>query len=249
MIKYFNVFLEFNKNVVVDAIKHCIINKTKSYVCVVDGNIMACATKNKNYRDIINAGLVNICDGSSIALLAGMLHHQKFKTFTGPELFSEFVKQEYKQSFLGNTEENLFRLNKRFHELHYFIDGFNYETLPFSRVEDFDYSTIAKKINEFKPDIIWVSLGAPKQELFINNLYPLLNQGVIIAIGAAFNLFLDEQKNKRAPVFLRKAHLEWLYRVYKEPKRVGLRAFRYFILLPKLIIKEKMKLMHKKYYK
>jgi N-acetylglucosaminyldiphosphoundecaprenol N-acetyl-beta-D-mannosaminyltransferase len=238
MNKYFNLCLDFNKVTAIKKIQHCISQKDKGYVCVIDGNVLACATKNSKYKDIINRGLVNICDGSSIAFLASKIHKQNFKTFTGPELFCDLVQQKYKQYFLGNTSENLLKLKKRFTELGYSIEQFHFEPLPFTSVGEFDYSSIALRIKEHSPDIIWVSLGAPKQELFIGNLYPYIERGVLVAIGAAFNIFLDEQESRRAPEFIRKIHLEWLFRTIKEPKRIGSRALKYLILLPELIISE-----------
>ncbi|HZL09019.1 MAG TPA: WecB/TagA/CpsF family glycosyltransferase [Prolixibacteraceae bacterium] len=239
MQKYFKIFIEFNHQIFDSIIEKAIKDKNKGYVCVIDGNVLAHSTKNTFYGDIVNGALVNSCDGSSIAMLLGYIHKQKFSTYTGPEIFSKYIKTPYKQYFLGNTEENLERLKKRFIELGYDIAQFKFDPLPFKNVDDFDYRSIAKEINEFSPDIIWVSLGAPKQEIFISKLYPFINRGVLFAIGAAFNLFLGDEANKRAPEILQKLHLEWLFRVYKEPNRVGGRAFNYFKLLPRLIIEER----------
>jgi N-acetylglucosaminyldiphosphoundecaprenol N-acetyl-beta-D-mannosaminyltransferase len=238
MQKYFNVFLEFNHNVIDSIIENTIYHKTKGYVCVVDGNVLATAHSDIKYREIINGGLANLCDGSSIAILAGKIHKQKFTTYTGPEVFAKFVNKNYIQYFLGNTEENLEHLKSRFIELGYDITRFKFDPLPFRDVEDFDYIKIAENINEFSPDIIWVSLGAPKQEIFISKLNPFITKGILFAIGAAVNLYLGEKENKRAPIILRKMHLEWLFRVFQEPKRIGKRALNYFVLLPGLIISE-----------
>lgn len=238
MQKYFDIHLEFShtkiENIIEDAIKH----KTKGYVCVVDGNVLAQSTKNIFYKDIINGSIVNTCDGSSIAMIAGLIHKQKFSTYTGPDIFAKYIKENCKQYFLGNTEENLKRLKTMFLDFGYNITQFKFESLPFRNVEDFDYSKIATNIKEFAPDIIWVSLGAPKQEIFISKLYPFIEKGILFAIGAAFNLFLGEKENKRAPGIMRNMHLEWLYRTIQEPRRVGKRALSYLILLPILIFKE-----------
>lgn len=238
MKKYFDIFLEFDKDKVEKKINDCIANNQKGYVCVVDGNVLATAYKQNEYKKIINGGLVNTCDGSSIAILAGLIHGSNFKTYTGPEIFSKYIQQNYKQYFLGNTQQNLSRLNEKFVELGYKTSNSKFEPLPFKHVQDFDYEIIGKDINLFSPDIVWVSLGAPKQEIFISKLIPFLDKSVLFAIGAAFNLYLGDEKNKRAPKIMRKLHLEWLFRVIQEPNRVGKRAVSYFMLLPKLIFKE-----------
>jgi N-acetylglucosaminyldiphosphoundecaprenol N-acetyl-beta-D-mannosaminyltransferase len=238
MNKYFDVYIEFDKIKIVKKINDCIAHNQKGYVCVLDGNVLATTYKRKEYKEIVNGALVNICDGSSIALLAGAIHKSKFETYTGPDIFSKYVKENYKQYLLGNTDKNLLLLMNRFTSLGYNLDNFRFDSLPYRDVQDFDYQAIAKEIQLFSPDIIWVSLGAPKQEIFISKLYPFLDKGVLFAIGAAFNLFLGDENNKRAPQIIRKMHLEWLFRVLQEPHRVGKRALSYIILLPKLIIQE-----------
>ena len=79
MQKYFNIFLEFSQIIFNSTIANAIDNKIKGYVCVVDGNVLAHSIKNEFYKDIINDALVNSCDGSSIALLAGKIHKQNFR--------------------------------------------------------------------------------------------------------------------------------------------------------------------------
>lgn len=238
MNKYFNIHLEFDKKKIIVILNATFEQNQKGYVCVVDGNVLATATKSIEYRDIINNALVNICDGSSIALLAGLIHKKKLKPYTGPELFTELIGKEYKQYFIGNTPENLLLLESELKKLNYNVNNFRFMDLPFRKVEEFDYIDIAEKINSFRPDIIWVSLGAPKQEQFIAHLFPYINMGVLVAIGAAFNLFLGTDDNKRAPAWMRKLHFEWLYRSISEPDRIGKRALKYLMVIPGLIYNE-----------
>ena len=62
-------------------------------------------------------------------------------------------------------------------------------------------------------DIIWVALGAPKQEIFMNRLKPHLKKGVAIAIGAAFNFYSGmADAPQRCPEWMRKCHLEFVHR-------------------------------------
>jgi N-acetylglucosaminyldiphosphoundecaprenol N-acetyl-beta-D-mannosaminyltransferase len=238
MDKYFDIFIEFDKYLIDKIILESISFKKKGYVCVVDGNVLANTYVNDEYKGIINNAVVNLCDGSSIALLAGILHHKRFDSYTGPEIFSKLTKTKYRQYFIGNTEENLNRLKTMFTTLGYKVDQFKFEYLPFRNVNDFDFPTIAESINEFSPDIIWVSLGAPKQEIFISKLYPFINRGILFAIGAAFTLFLGNKQNKRAPELLRRMHLLWLIRLMHEPRKVGKRALNYLVLLPVLVLDE-----------
>lgn len=238
MNNYFGINLEFDPNKIHQLIAKAISDNQKGYVCVVDGNVVANAHKNNNYKAILNNSLVNICDGKSIAQIASIIHKKKLKTYTGPDIFSSFVRKKYKQLFLGNTEEVLNKLKEKFAKEGIDIEKMNFLPLPFKEADEFDYTTISNTINQFSPDIIWVSLGAPKQEIFISKLYPLINNGILFAIGAALNLYIDDKKFKRAPKFIRNLGMEWLYRCFKEPKRIGKKAFNYFTILPNLIIQE-----------
>ena len=113
-----------------------------------------------------------------------------------------------------------------------------FETLPFRKVDEFDYVSIAQMINVDKPDIIWVSLGAPKQEKFMSLLLPHLDSGVMFGYGAIFNFFAEMPGLKRAPEFMVKMNLEWLFRIMQEPNKQFKRAKFFLSVLPKLIREE-----------
>lgn len=238
MNKYFNIKLEFNRESINQTLEKAVFESRKGYVCVVDGNVLATSVKNIQYRNIINNALVNTCDGSSIARFAGLIHGEKFNTYPGPDLFTNITSKPYRQLFLGNTAEIHELLKDKFHTASIDATQMIFETLPFKHVDEFDYAVIAAKINNLKPDIIWISLGAPKQELFINKLYPFVDRGILIAIGAAFNSYVNIKDHKRAPSLFLKLNLEWLYRSIKNPNRIGKRALKYAILLPGIIINE-----------
>lgn len=238
MNKYFNLFFQFDKKKVKEIINNSILNEVKGYVCVVDGNVLATSYKDKEYQNIINNSLVNICDGSSIAILSSLIHKQKFKSFTGSEIFSLYLKRDYKQFFLGNTENNLRLLKSRLISANLNENNYQFSSLPFKDVNDFDYISIAKSINDFMPDIVWVSLGAPKQERFIHYLLPHIKKGILFAIGASVNFYIGNNGNKRAPKWMRMLHLEWFYRLLLEPSKTGKRVSNYLFILPKMIVNE-----------
>jgi N-acetylglucosaminyldiphosphoundecaprenol N-acetyl-beta-D-mannosaminyltransferase len=238
MTRLFNVNFEFNKTIVNEKITQNLKTQSKGYVCVVDGNVLSNANTYTSYNNIINNSLLNICDGSSIALLGNLIYKKKYGTYVGAEIFADFTASDYKQYFLGNTDDVLDKLKIKFKSQGFNTNSMVFNSLPFKDVNDFDYESIAKEINITSCDIVWVSLGAPKQEIFMSKLLPHLNKGVLFGVGAAFNFCLNEDQYKRAPKLLRSLKLEWAYRVINEPKRIGGRAFSYAMLLPKLIFKE-----------
>lgn len=237
MDKYFGVCLEFDLHKIHRTIEDYIIRKEKGYVCVVDGVVLSKATHDKNYLSIINQSVLNICDGSSIALLAGKMKGKRFKAYPGPDLFNFYVEKGYRQCFLGNTPETMQALEAALRQHQADTALYRFLPLPFCRVDDFDYSRIAACVNEFEPDFIWVSLGAPKQEIFISKLYPFIKQGILLAIGAALNFYVGDEI-KRAPLWMRKRRLEWVYRLISEPRKQSKRILLILKTYPKILFHE-----------
>ena len=232
----FNISLEFDLNLFYTKIEETIFNKKKGYVCVVDGNVLTTAQKDLHYREIINKSLINICDGSSIAWLAGMIYNEKFRALSGPEIFEKYIESGYKQTLIGSKTDVIEKIKSKLRSKAIDGNNINHIPLPFLPVSDFNYFNIAEEINNDPPDIIWVSLGAPKQEIFMSKLLPHLNYGVMFGIGAAFNFYIGDinmpKKRKGALQFI------WLKRIYKEPKKQLKRVIAYILILPKLIFNE-----------
>jgi N-acetylglucosaminyldiphosphoundecaprenol N-acetyl-beta-D-mannosaminyltransferase len=236
---YFNVKLEFDKQKVDKIIQSAIAAKSKGYVCSVESNNISVANKNPEFKKVLNGALVNICDGAIMATLLSMIHGQKLKPYVGADLFTEYVHMcRYRQFFLGNTREVLNGLRDNLSKIDPAITNMRFEDLPFKKVEDFDYAGIAAMINAEKPDIIWVSLGAPKQEQFMSLLEPHLRQGIMFGFGAIFNFNANAGHVKRAPDWMRSLKLEWLYRAIEEPKKNIPRYWNFIKLMPGLVRSE-----------
>ena len=239
MKKYFNIYLEFDKDKVDQIIHDTIIKKGKGFVCSVEANNLTVANKNPDFLRVVNGALVNICDGSMLAKILGFIHKRNFESYLGADLFLSYVKKcQYKQYFIGNTRQVLDGLRDNLTKIDSNIASMKFEELPFLNVEDFNYEEIAKNINKEGVDVIWVSLGAPKQELFMSNLLPYLNQGVMFGFGAIFNFNSGVGHVKRAPKWMIKLNLEWLYRAFEEPKKNVPRYLNFIKILPRLIKKE-----------
>jgi N-acetylglucosaminyldiphosphoundecaprenol N-acetyl-beta-D-mannosaminyltransferase len=236
---YFNVEIEFNADKVDEVIQTTIREGGKGYVCSVESNNLTIANLNPCFREVINGALINICDGSNLAWILGKIYHKPFKSYIGADLFAQYVSMaKYRQYFLGNTSEVLSGLQANLSKTDSKISGMCFEELPFLPVADFDYKGIAAKINQDNPDIIWVSLGAPKQEEFMSRLLPYIDRGVMFGFGAIFNFNAGVGSVKRAPLWMQRLHLEWLYRAFEEPKKNVPRYARFIKLLPRLLINE-----------
>ena len=231
----FNVKIEFDSQVLHNTIEKHIKEQKKAYVCVIDGNIITLVQKDLHYREIINQATINTCDGSSIAMMANKIYGTNYSAYSGPDIFEHYVEQPYKHLLLGNTAKKVEQIKARIKEKGLEVD-MQHVNVPFVSVEEFDYKEIACQINDIKPDIVWVSLGAPKQEKFIANIFPYVTQGVFFGIGAAFNFYTgDLHNNKKELGGLR---LIWLERLFKEPKKQWNRIWNYIFTIPKIFLNE-----------
>lgn len=236
----FNIHIEFDSKVFCETVEEFISRKKKAYVCVVDANVITIAQKDLKYRDIVKGANINTCDGSSISKMVNSIYGTKYSAFNGPELFEYYIERPYKHVLVGNTLKKVDQIKAKVAEKGLELD-LTHVDVPFMPVEEFDYPAIAKHINELKPDIVWVSLGAPKQETFISNIFPYIEQGVLFGIGAAFNFYTgDLHNNKKEIGGLR---FIWLERIFKEPKKQLNRVCKFLLAVPKMYFDEKRKAM------
>ena len=140
--------------------------------------------------------------------------------------------------FLGTSNAILKPLRENISKIDNRILDMKFTALPFRPVENFNYKEIADSINEENPDIVWVALGMPKQEIFMHNLNPFLNRGVCIGVGAAFKFFSGLSGHRRAPKWMIKCKIEWIYRIFSEPKKQIGRCWLIVKTVPKLLYQE-----------
>lgn len=236
MKKYFNINLEFDHSVIEETVTR-IANSSnnKGYACFVDLNALVYANKHPQVLAVINQATINSCDGSYIAMAVSKLHKTEVKEYIGPDFFKKFIYKKNKHLIIGNTEEVFKKIKTKVTAVQ--ETDLHYLPVPYKKVEEFNYNEIANYINTLSPDYIWVSLGAPKQELFMNFLEPELNRGLMLGVGAALNYFSGEIKD--IPKWTKKLHVIWMYRIFTEPKKQIRRMAKVFLEFPKIYAKEK----------
>lgn len=228
----FNIHLTFGGKKVNSNIDYYINNGLKGYVCVVDINVLTNTFKNENYKKIVNNASFNTCDGSALAFIKNLKSKNKDKlySYNGPEIFENYIcKTEIKQLLIGPNNQD-FNLLKSIIPI---SDHITNMELPFKPVNEFNYKLIADKINNIKPDLIWVLLGAPKQEYFISNIIPFVNYGLFLGTGAALDFFLGKIKNRSFSIY--GLRFIWLERIFLEPRKQLNRVYNFFKVLPQII--------------
>ncbi len=205
--------------------------KSFKQIATVNPEFLVEAQKNSKFREILNKTALNICDGVGIALLSRLFWRKKIIRITGvevAELLCKICEQERKSI--------------------YFLGGFGvaptaaekirekYPQLKIAGFADGDPAKISAELQKAQPDAILVAFGAPKQEYWLAEFakkIPSLRVG--IGVGGTFDFWAG--KTKRAPHWLQKIGLEWLWRLILEPKIRGKRIWRAVFVFPYLVIK------------
>lgn len=235
---YFNIRYEFDKKQVLNEIDLRLSKSGSDYICVADGVILNKVNIDKEYRDIVDGGLFSICDSSYVPLYIKWIYGKKYQQYCGSQIFKDVISSgRYRMIFLGTNKPILDGLKKNLEAYNSNITSMQFVELPFCDVKDFNYQKIAKMIQMDGAEIIWIALGAPKQEYFMSMLKPYLSHGIMIAVGAAFK-FYSGVEVKRAPEWMIRNHLEFVYRLMNEPKKQFRRCYGIVSTLPKLLYKE-----------
>ena len=188
------------------------------YICVSNVHTTVTASEDDKYRAIQNGGIMAIPDGGPLSSVGRKRGAQNMARTTGPSYMGEMLKiGGYRHYFYGSTEETLENL---------FINlSHNYPqstivgmySPPFRPMTEEEDNAIVEKINELNPDFVWVGLGAPKQEKWMAAHQGKVC-GLMVGVGAAFDYYAGNIE--RAPEWMQKANLEWVYRLVQDPKRL-----------------------------
>lgn len=124
--------------------------------------------------------------------------------------------------FLGGSEECVGRLQQTFRALNPGLKIVGVRNGYFGREEE---AAIVREINELAPDCIWVGLGTPKQQEWIERNRPAIRRGVLLAVGFAFDVNAGTKAD--APGWMQRRGLTWLFRLCAEPRRLAGRYLKY----------------------
>ena len=194
-------------------------NKT---VAICNANTLVQSYKDEKLNSIINSFSIATPDGYPVAKAISRLAKKNIPRVDGFKVFKETIKNGIETNtshyFFGNNEKvvNLMikNLKKEFPNIN--ISGFTCP--PFENVENL-ITRFKDNVSNDNPDVVWVSLGFPKQEIFI---YKLLESTSInsnfVGIGAVFEWVAGTKI--KAPEWIANIGLEWVLRLIQEPRRL-----------------------------
>lgn len=196
------------------------------YICVSNVHTTVMAHDDENYRKIQNSSVMSLPDGGPLSAHSRSNGTTAAQRVTGPDLMREILSRSgehgWRHFFYGSSEKTLAALKEKVEERYPGAVIAGMISPPFRQLTPEEDAAFVALINEAKPDFIWVGLGAPKQEIWM-----AAHQGkvdaLMIGVGAAFDY--ESGNIKRAPMWMQKLSLEWLYRLLQDPKRLFRRYF------------------------
>jgi N-acetylglucosaminyldiphosphoundecaprenol N-acetyl-beta-D-mannosaminyltransferase len=204
-----------------DEIFTLVRNKMPSYVCFANVHIVMEAHRDDAFRRVVNGASMVAPDGKPLSVflkLAGGIQQDRV---CGMDMFADILgmaemmgKSVY---FYGTTPELLDKIGIRARRQFPDLTIAGHYSPPFRELTEEEKSQIAMLISDARPDLVFVSLGCPKQEKWMAENKDRIN-ACFLGLGQAFKVYAGEEK--RLPTWMRNLSLEWAYRLYLEPRRL-----------------------------
>lgn len=194
----------------------------RHYVCVREVNGVIEAQKDPEFLKFHEqAGLVTP-DGMPLVWLSRWRGQRQVERVYGPDLMlwtcAQGVEKNYRHFLYGGApgvaDELKNQLEKRFPG----IQIVGTDSPPFRKLTGQESLEAVEKINRSGADIVWVGIGSPKQEYWMNHHRSFLKAPVLLGVGAAFDFHSGTKKT--APSWMKRHGLEWLFRLMTEPRRL-----------------------------
>lgn len=208
---------------IIQYMEDCIVkNIHHNYIVVANADTIIQSSRNLEMQEAVNASSLSIPDGFPLLVMQRLNGKPLKKRAYGPDLMKEFLKiseeKRYSHFFYGATKETLAALTKKLKVLFPEIRISGAYSPPFRPLTPEEDKVIIEMINKAAPDVLWIGIGCPKQELWMCQHSKKLNIPVMAGVGAAFD-FLAGTK-PQAPPWIRDNGFEWLFRLVTEPKRL-----------------------------
>ena len=191
------------------------------YICVSNVHTTVTSYEDASYCAVQNGGLMAIPDGGPLSTVGQKRGHKNMSRTTGPSLMGEVFKisaeKGYRHYFYGSKEETLELLYQKLTQNYPGIQIAGMYSPPFRPLTEEEDKAVIERINETKPDFVWIGLGAPKQEKWMAAHQGKID-GLMLGVGAGFDYYAENIK--RAPMWMQKSNLEWVYRLMQDPKRL-----------------------------
>jgi N-acetylglucosaminyldiphosphoundecaprenol N-acetyl-beta-D-mannosaminyltransferase len=210
-------------------------------ICFSDTHGLVQGHDNQSMNHALSTADIVVPDGHPIAWIGRALHGLPAQRTSGPDLFELVLSRSpqtgLKHYLFGGKPGVADELAETLRGRHPGINVVGSDSPPMGSSSPGQVDKQIARINTAKPDVVWIGLGAPKQEIWMAQYRDRLPGLTLCGIGAAFDFQTGHVQ--RAPLWMRQRGFEWAHRWWSEPKRLGPRYLRtirrFFILLTRQV--------------
>jgi N-acetylglucosaminyldiphosphoundecaprenol N-acetyl-beta-D-mannosaminyltransferase len=210
-------------------------SKIPSYVCFANVHMVVEAYHDKSFQKLINEADLVAPDGKPLSVFLRLSEGIKQDRVCGMDILPDLLKQAEASGesvyFYGTTDELLKTITQKARIEFPALKIAGYYSPPFRALTEKEDTEITERIRAARPDLVFVSLGCPKQEKWMAEHRDKLN-ACLLGLGQAFKVYAGQEK--RLPKWMRDLSMEWIYRLCQEPGRLWKRYMytnSYFLLL------------------
>ena len=222
-----------------------IISNSKKIINTINPHSYITAKKDKVFENALKNSDILLPDGCGIVMASKYVYGEHIKKISGSDLHEHLLallNEEGKCFYMGSSWETLHKIKERLSREFPNVDAGFYSPPFKTEYSEEDNQKILSTIRQYKPNVVFIGMTAPKQEKWLYQHQNQIDANVICTIGAVFDFYAGTVQ--RPSQFWIKNYLEWLPRLLNEPKRLWKRnfistpLFLYEILLYKFGIKK-----------
>ena len=218
-------------NEAIEQIETFFEQRKPTLIATANAEMLMRATHDKELKNILNSAELVVPDGAGTVWAAHYLGHDMPERVAGYDLAQELMRRAPEKNrriyFFGSAPGVADKAKIKAEELYPGIQIVGTRNGFFTEADE---PQIISNIKTAQPDLLLVALGVPKQEKWLAKYKDELNVPVSIGVGGTFDVMAGVMK--RAPKWMQRAKLEWLFRAMLQPKRAGR-----LIALPKFVLK------------
>lgn len=215
----------------VEAVQQFIAEKKVALVATANAEMLMRSTQDEELKDILNQADLVVPDGAGTVWAAGHLGKPMPERVAGFDLAQELMREAPARGdriyFFGSAPGVADKAKSKAEELYPGIQVVGTRNGFFTEADE---PGIIAEIKAARPDILLAALGVPKQEKWLKKHMQELQVPVSIGVGGTLDVMAGVME--RAPLWMQKAKLEWLFRGLKQPSRAGR-----LLALPKFVLK------------
>jgi N-acetylglucosaminyldiphosphoundecaprenol N-acetyl-beta-D-mannosaminyltransferase len=200
----------------------------KGYVCAISVHGVLEAQHHPAVAQAFAQAAMVVPDGTPMVWVGRLQGQREMRQVTGPSLMEEIFQSPefagYSHFFYGGKEGVAQELADAWKRKFPHTRVAGTYTPPFRDLSPAEEARLIRLLGQCRPDIIWVGISTPRQELFMRRLLPKLETGLMVGVGAAFDFHTGRIRDC-AP-WIKRMGFQWLHRLMQDPRRLWRRNLR-----------------------